>query len=111
MLIILKDNGKVLSLRLCGSNKQLTILFDCRVLDKPQWHDLLPCKLGIWFCLTVKALPQLFQVIVMILSYITLFFLIVLLYIIRCVALVLMNFLAQAHTIYVYIKITLWRQI
>ncbi|XP_033924109.1 dnaJ homolog subfamily C member 1 isoform X2 [Melopsittacus undulatus] len=32
-----------------------------RVLDKPQWHDLLPCKLGIWFCLTVKALPQLFQ--------------------------------------------------
>ncbi|OXB84669.1 UNVERIFIED_CONTAM: hypothetical protein H355_001146 [Colinus virginianus] len=32
-----------------------------RALDKPQWHDLLPCKLGIWFCLTVKALPQLFQ--------------------------------------------------
>ncbi|XP_062423698.1 dnaJ homolog subfamily C member 1 [Rhea pennata] len=32
-----------------------------RVTDKPQWHDLLPCKLGIWFCLTVKALPQLFQ--------------------------------------------------
>ncbi|XP_064018595.1 dnaJ homolog subfamily C member 1 isoform X2 [Pogoniulus pusillus] len=32
-----------------------------RMLDKPQWHDLLPCKLGIWFCLTVKALPQLFQ--------------------------------------------------
>ncbi|XP_074903857.1 dnaJ homolog subfamily C member 1 [Buteo buteo] len=32
-----------------------------RVLDKPQWHDLLPCKLGIWFCLTVKALPRLFQ--------------------------------------------------
>ncbi|XP_010220512.1 PREDICTED: dnaJ homolog subfamily C member 1 [Tinamus guttatus] len=32
-----------------------------RVLDKPQWHDLLPCKLGIWFCLTVKALPQLIQ--------------------------------------------------
>ncbi|KAJ7414368.1 dnaJ subfamily C member 1-like [Pitangus sulphuratus] len=32
-----------------------------RILDKPQWHDLLPCKLGIWFCLTVKALPQLFQ--------------------------------------------------
>ncbi|OXB60090.1 hypothetical protein ASZ78_004100 [Callipepla squamata] len=40
----------------------LTILFGCRALDKPQWHDLLPCKLGIWFCLTVKALPQLFQV-------------------------------------------------
>lgn len=67
MLIILKDNGKVLTL--CGSNEKLTILFDCRVLDKPQWHDLLPCKLGIWFCLTVKALPRLFQVIVMILSY------------------------------------------
>nr|XP_056713329.1 dnaJ homolog subfamily C member 1 [Euleptes europaea] len=32
-----------------------------RLLDKPQWRDLLPCKLGIWFCLTVKALPQLFQ--------------------------------------------------
>ncbi|XP_035401114.1 dnaJ homolog subfamily C member 1 [Cygnus atratus] len=32
-----------------------------RVLEKPQWHDLLPCKLGIWFCLTVKSLPQLFQ--------------------------------------------------
>ncbi|NXJ12752.1 DNJC1 protein, partial [Odontophorus gujanensis] len=32
-----------------------------RAMDKPQWHDLLPCKLGIWFCLTVKALPQLFQ--------------------------------------------------
>ncbi|KAF2983580.1 hypothetical protein EK904_005773, partial [Melospiza melodia maxima] len=57
----LKDNGKVLALRLCGNNEKPTILFDCRVLDKPQWHDLLPCKLGIWFCLTVKALPQLFQ--------------------------------------------------
>ncbi|KYO46784.1 dnaJ-like protein subfamily C member 1 isoform A [Alligator mississippiensis] len=32
-----------------------------RALDKPRWQDLLPCKLGIWFCLTVKALPQLFQ--------------------------------------------------
>nr|XP_028605604.1 dnaJ homolog subfamily C member 1 isoform X1 [Podarcis muralis] len=32
-----------------------------RLLEKPQWQDLLPCKLGIWFCLTVKALPQLFQ--------------------------------------------------
>ncbi|XP_020021181.2 dnaJ homolog subfamily C member 1 isoform X3 [Castor canadensis] len=32
-----------------------------RVLIKPQWHDLLPCKLGIWFCLTLKALPHLFQ--------------------------------------------------
>uniref|UniRef100_A0A8D0HD02 DnaJ heat shock protein family (Hsp40) member C1 n=1 Tax=Sphenodon punctatus TaxID=8508 RepID=A0A8D0HD02_SPHPU len=32
-----------------------------RSLEKPQWRDLLPCKLGIWFCLTVKALPQLFQ--------------------------------------------------
>lgn len=33
-----------------------------RLLEKPQWRDLLPCKLGIWFCLTVKSLPQLFQV-------------------------------------------------
>ncbi|XP_004691354.1 PREDICTED: dnaJ homolog subfamily C member 1 [Condylura cristata] len=32
-----------------------------RVLMKPQWHDLLPCKLGIWFCLTLKALPHLLQ--------------------------------------------------
>ncbi|KAH1177060.1 dnaJ homolog subfamily C member 1 [Mauremys mutica] len=32
-----------------------------RSLEKPQWRDLLPCKLGIWFCLTVKALPQLLQ--------------------------------------------------
>ncbi|XP_068942388.1 dnaJ homolog subfamily C member 1 isoform X2 [Petaurus breviceps papuanus] len=32
-----------------------------RLLMKPQWHDLLPCKLGIWFCLTLKALPQLIQ--------------------------------------------------
>ncbi|XP_053119398.1 dnaJ homolog subfamily C member 1 isoform X2 [Hemicordylus capensis] len=32
-----------------------------RLLEKPQWRDLLPCKLGIWFCLTVKSLPQLFQ--------------------------------------------------
>ncbi|XP_034985202.1 dnaJ homolog subfamily C member 1 [Zootoca vivipara] len=32
-----------------------------RLLEKPHWQDLLPCKLGIWFCLTVKALPQLFQ--------------------------------------------------
>ncbi|XP_077159303.1 dnaJ homolog subfamily C member 1 isoform X2 [Paroedura picta] len=32
-----------------------------RLLEKPQWRDLLPCKLSIWFCLTVKALPQLFQ--------------------------------------------------
>ncbi|XP_072507792.1 dnaJ homolog subfamily C member 1 [Notamacropus eugenii] len=32
-----------------------------RLLIKPQWHDLLPCKLGIWFCLTLKALPQLIQ--------------------------------------------------
>ncbi|NWW35399.1 DNJC1 protein, partial [Panurus biarmicus] len=44
-----------------SNNEKPTILFDCRILDKPQWHDLLPCKLGIWFCLTVKALPQLFQ--------------------------------------------------
>ncbi|XP_052583467.1 dnaJ homolog subfamily C member 1 [Peromyscus californicus insignis] len=32
-----------------------------RLLVKPQWHDLLPCKLGIWFCLTLKALPHLIQ--------------------------------------------------
>nr|XP_035938622.1 dnaJ homolog subfamily C member 1 isoform X2 [Halichoerus grypus] len=32
-----------------------------RLLTKPQWHDLLPCKLGIWFCLTLKALPHLIQ--------------------------------------------------
>ncbi|XP_053876639.1 dnaJ homolog subfamily C member 1 [Malaclemys terrapin pileata] len=32
-----------------------------RSLEKPQWRDLLPCKLGIWFCLTVKSLPQLLQ--------------------------------------------------
>ncbi|EHH18931.1 DnaJ protein-like protein MTJ1, partial [Macaca mulatta] len=32
-----------------------------RLLMKPQWHDLLPCKLGIWFCLTLKALPHLIQ--------------------------------------------------
>ncbi|RLW11468.1 hypothetical protein DV515_00001449 [Chloebia gouldiae] len=59
------DEAKLAALdkneRLCGNNEKPTILFDCRVLDKPQWHDLLPCKLGIWFCLTVKALPQLFQ--------------------------------------------------
>ncbi|XP_068091708.1 dnaJ homolog subfamily C member 1 [Hyperolius riggenbachi] len=32
-----------------------------RVLEKPQWHDLLPFKLGISFYLTVRSLPQLFQ--------------------------------------------------
>ncbi|XP_040824149.1 dnaJ homolog subfamily C member 1 isoform X2 [Ochotona curzoniae] len=32
-----------------------------RLLTKPQWQDLLPCKLGIWFCLTLKALPHLIQ--------------------------------------------------
>ncbi|NXG79864.1 DNJC1 protein, partial [Baryphthengus martii] len=55
------DEGKLAALDKNESNENLPILFDCRVLDKPQWHDLLPCKLGIWFCLTVKALPQLFQ--------------------------------------------------
>ncbi|NXW20347.1 DNJC1 protein, partial [Circaetus pectoralis] len=55
------DEAKLAALDKNESNEKLTILFDCRVLDKPQWHDLLPCKLGIWFCLTVKALPQLFQ--------------------------------------------------
>ncbi|NWS67711.1 DNJC1 protein, partial [Crotophaga sulcirostris] len=52
------DEAKLAAL---DKNERLQILFHCRVLDKPQWHDLLPCKLGIWFCLTVKALPQLFQ--------------------------------------------------
>ncbi|NWU64842.1 DNJC1 protein, partial [Pterocles burchelli] len=55
------DEAKLAALDKNESNEKLTVLFDCRVLDKPQWHDLLPCKLGIWFCLTVKALPQLFQ--------------------------------------------------
>ncbi|KAM4706295.1 dnaJ homolog subfamily C member 1 [Rhinophrynus dorsalis] len=32
-----------------------------RVSEKPQWRDLLPFKLGIWFYLTVRSLPQLFQ--------------------------------------------------
>ncbi|NP_001085833.1 DnaJ heat shock protein family (Hsp40) member C1 S homeolog precursor [Xenopus laevis] len=32
-----------------------------RVLEKPQWQDLLPFKLGIWFYLTVRSLPQLYQ--------------------------------------------------
>ncbi|NXX87008.1 DNJC1 protein, partial [Urocolius indicus] len=55
------DEAKLAALDKNESNGKLTVLFDCRVLDKPRWHDLLPCKLGIWFCLTVKALPQLFQ--------------------------------------------------
>lgn len=38
------------------------LYFAFRLLVKPQWHDLLPCKLGIWFCLTLKALPHLIQV-------------------------------------------------
>ncbi|XP_063308606.1 dnaJ homolog subfamily C member 1 [Pelobates fuscus] len=32
-----------------------------RVSEKPQWRDLLPFKVGIWFYLTVRSLPQLFQ--------------------------------------------------
>ncbi|KAM9308123.1 dnaJ homolog subfamily C member 1 [Gastrophryne carolinensis] len=32
-----------------------------RVLEKPQWRDLLPFKLGTSFYLTVRSLPQLFQ--------------------------------------------------
>ncbi|KAE8596035.1 hypothetical protein XENTR_v10015948 [Xenopus tropicalis] len=32
-----------------------------RVSEKPQWRDLLPFKLGIWFYLTVRSLPQLYQ--------------------------------------------------
>ncbi|NXI46969.1 DNJC1 protein, partial [Galbula dea] len=55
------DEAKLPAVDRNESNEKLLIFFACRVLDKPQWHDLLPCKLGIWFCLTVKALPQLFQ--------------------------------------------------
>ncbi|KAM4028263.1 dnaJ homolog subfamily C member 1 [Anomaloglossus baeobatrachus] len=32
-----------------------------RAIEKPQWRDLLPFKLGVWFYLTVRSLPQLFQ--------------------------------------------------
>ncbi|XP_078510908.1 dnaJ homolog subfamily C member 1 [Lissotriton helveticus] len=32
-----------------------------RLLEKPQWHDLLPCKVSIWIYLAVKSLPQAFQ--------------------------------------------------
>ncbi|OCT75608.1 dnaJ homolog subfamily C member 1 [Xenopus laevis] len=32
-----------------------------RVFEKPQWRDLLPFKLGIWFYFTVRSLPQLYQ--------------------------------------------------
>ncbi|KAG8573711.1 hypothetical protein GDO81_012507 [Engystomops pustulosus] len=32
-----------------------------RGLEKPQWRDLLPFKVGLWFYLTVRSLPQLFQ--------------------------------------------------
>ncbi|NXC42752.1 DNJC1 protein, partial [Penelope pileata] len=55
------DEAKLAALEKNESSEKFKILFVCRALDKPQWHDLLPCKLGIWFCLTVKALPQLFQ--------------------------------------------------
>ncbi|XP_006002456.1 dnaJ homolog subfamily C member 1 [Latimeria chalumnae] len=32
-----------------------------RSVVRPQWYDLLPFKLGIWFYLTLKSLPQKFQ--------------------------------------------------
>ncbi|XP_033856260.1 dnaJ homolog subfamily C member 1-like isoform X2 [Acipenser ruthenus] len=32
-----------------------------RSSDKPQWHDILPFKLGIWLYFSVKSLPQLIQ--------------------------------------------------
>ncbi|KAK6492277.1 dnaJ-like protein subfamily C member 1-like [Huso huso] len=32
-----------------------------RSSDKPQWHDILPFRLGIWLYFSVKSLPQLIQ--------------------------------------------------
>ncbi|XP_069494393.1 dnaJ homolog subfamily C member 1 [Ambystoma mexicanum] len=32
-----------------------------RLLEKPQWHDLLPCKVSIWIYLAVKSIPQVLQ--------------------------------------------------
>ncbi|KAK1172069.1 hypothetical protein AOXY_G4551 [Acipenser oxyrinchus oxyrinchus] len=32
-----------------------------RSSDKPQWHDILPFKLGMWLYFSVKSLPQLIQ--------------------------------------------------
>ncbi|XP_049633798.1 dnaJ homolog subfamily C member 1 [Suncus etruscus] len=51
-----KAGGKNVDLSKLGASEK-----NERLLMKPQWHDLLPCKLGIWFCLTLKALPHLIQ--------------------------------------------------
>ncbi|XP_054448754.1 dnaJ homolog subfamily C member 1 [Pteronotus mesoamericanus] len=51
-----KTAGKSVDLAKLGASEKSE-----RLLMKPQWHDLLPCKLGIWFCLTLKALPDLIQ--------------------------------------------------
>ncbi|XP_036136442.1 dnaJ homolog subfamily C member 1 [Molossus molossus] len=51
-----KIGGKSVDLSKLGASEK-----NERLLMKPQWHDLLPCKLGIWFCLTLKALPHLIQ--------------------------------------------------
>ncbi|XP_031300570.1 dnaJ homolog subfamily C member 1 [Camelus dromedarius] len=51
-----KTGGKTVDVSKLGAPEK-----NERLLMKPQWHDLLPCKLGIWFCLTLKALPHLIQ--------------------------------------------------
>lgn len=51
-----KTGGKTVDVSKLGASEK-----NERLLLKPQWHDLLPCKLGIWFCLTLKALPHLIQ--------------------------------------------------
>ncbi|XP_017912571.1 PREDICTED: dnaJ homolog subfamily C member 1 [Capra hircus] len=51
-----KTGGKTMDVSKLGASEK-----NERLLVKPQWHDLLPCKLGIWFCLTLKALPHLIQ--------------------------------------------------
>ncbi|XP_036084038.1 dnaJ homolog subfamily C member 1 isoform X2 [Rousettus aegyptiacus] len=51
-----KTGGKTVDVSKLGASEK-----NERLLTKPQWHDLLPCKLGIWFCLTLKALPHLIQ--------------------------------------------------
>ncbi|XP_003786811.1 dnaJ homolog subfamily C member 1 [Otolemur garnettii] len=51
-----KTSGKSVDVSKLGASEK-----NERLLMKPQWHDLLPCKLGIWFCLKLKALPHLIQ--------------------------------------------------
>ncbi|XP_048223974.1 dnaJ homolog subfamily C member 1 [Perognathus longimembris pacificus] len=51
-----KTGGKSMDIAKLGASEK-----NERLLIKPQWHDLLPCKLGIWFCLTLIALPHLIQ--------------------------------------------------